>query len=212
MFCSDYTHTWNFTDVWVDLSLRFFKYGNGKDKNKCWWGIVWFMSWSLFKCFIDLNLIWKIRGWKEEERVWVRYFQVYINIQRKSSKLSIEFENYLTLSRTVHISREVSGRIPFSLSPNLCHYPDHYSRRKETFLFSQKWNFHHLVLRYKECSLLMLICLFSKASWKQPFVTSLHKYFPKDIDIIKVPFSDMMSFATSYVLIKWFIIITLPSI
>ena len=45
------------------------------------------------------------------------YFQVYnmnyINIQRKSSKLSIEFENYLTLSRTVHIRRKVSAKFLF---------------------------------------------------------------------------------------------------
>ena len=49
----------------------------------------------------------------KNKKVSMRYFQVYINIQRKSSKLSIEFENYLTLSRTVHISREVSAKFFF---------------------------------------------------------------------------------------------------
>ena len=60
--------------------------------------------------------------------MWVEYFQVYINIQRKSSKLSIEFENCLALSRTVHIRREVSAEawVSFSLSPRISSFRSRY--------------------------------------------------------------------------------------
>ena len=84
----------------------------------------------------------------KNKKVSMRYFQVYINIQRKSSKLSIEFENYLTLSRTVHISREVSAKILFHCHPIL--FIVQSIHNKNQFFLLKKLYFYQLVLRYNK--------------------------------------------------------------
>ena len=106
------------------------------------------------------------------------YFQVYnmnyINIQRKSSKLSIEFENCLALSRTVHIRREVSAAawVSFSLSPRFR------SRRFKTSLrnFLNFLNFSVVIISSNclqdqrvEVSFLLDCFLAGKRNWLNQF-------------------------------------------